>query len=55
MTRPFFSRDRIGHLDLFEKTIDQAIKVTIERNRAGYPVDFQVNIDTNNGNKLLEV
>ncbi|EGO04179.1 hypothetical protein SERLA73DRAFT_173607 [Serpula lacrymans var. lacrymans S7.3] len=41
MTRPFFSRDRISHFDIFEKHAEDAISQFKQRLREGYPVDFQ--------------
>ncbi|KIJ61016.1 hypothetical protein HYDPIDRAFT_97522 [Hydnomerulius pinastri MD-312] len=41
MTRPFFSRDRISHFDIFEKHAEDAIGQLKARLREGYPVDFQ--------------
>ncbi|TCD70443.1 hypothetical protein EIP91_003524 [Steccherinum ochraceum] len=41
MTRPFFSRDRISHFDIFEKHSDDAIAKMRERLREGQAVDFQ--------------
>jgi cytochrome P450 len=41
MTRPFFSKDRIGHFDIFERHADDAIQQAKARINAGYAVDFQ--------------
>ncbi|KIJ61017.1 hypothetical protein HYDPIDRAFT_31717 [Hydnomerulius pinastri MD-312] len=41
MTRPFFSKDRISHFDIFEKHAEDAINQMKTRHRDGYPVDFQ--------------
>ncbi|KAI6099100.1 cytochrome P450 [Pisolithus sp. B1] len=41
MTRPFFSKDRISHFDIFEKHVDDALNQAKARLRDGYPVDFQ--------------
>ncbi|TCD70442.1 hypothetical protein EIP91_003523 [Steccherinum ochraceum] len=41
MTRPFFSKDRISHFDLFEKRADIAINKMRARFSEGEPVDFQ--------------
>ncbi|OAX41096.1 cytochrome P450 [Rhizopogon vinicolor AM-OR11-026] len=41
MTRPFFSKDRISHFDIFEKHATDAINQLKMRLRDGYPVDFQ--------------
>lgn len=42
MTRPFFSRDRITHFELFNHHADIAISLMKERFRAGHAIDFQV-------------
>lgn len=42
MTRPFFSKDRISHFDIFETHVDDAMNQVKNRLREGYPVDFQV-------------
>ncbi|KAI6099102.1 cytochrome P450 [Pisolithus sp. B1] len=41
MTRPFFSKDRISHFDIFEKLADDALSQAKARLQEGYPVDFQ--------------
>ncbi|KAG2139719.1 cytochrome P450 [Suillus clintonianus] len=41
MTRPFFSKDRISHFDIFDKHAEDAISQLKTRLRDGYPVDFQ--------------
>lgn len=41
MTRPFFSKDRISHFDIFERHADEAIAAIQKRLRDGYAVDFQ--------------
>ncbi|KAJ6614110.1 cytochrome P450 monooxygenase pc-3 [Mycena sp. CBHHK59/15] len=41
MTRPFFSRDRISHFDIFDRHADDVISLLKDRMRAGYAVDFQ--------------
>ncbi|KAG2338542.1 cytochrome P450 [Suillus weaverae] len=41
MTRPFFSKDRISHFDIFDKHAEDAISQLKIRLREGYPVDFQ--------------
>jgi len=43
MTRPFFSHDRIGHFNIFDRHAEDAITQMKLRFRAGHPVDFQVN------------
>ncbi|KAG1719007.1 hypothetical protein EDD22DRAFT_791947 [Suillus occidentalis] len=42
MTRPFFSKDRISHFDIFDKHTEDAISQLKIRLRDGYPVDVQV-------------
>ncbi|KAJ3475983.1 hypothetical protein NLI96_g11468 [Meripilus lineatus] len=42
MTRPFFSRERISHFDLYEKHAEVAITKLKDRFRSGMAVDFQV-------------
>jgi hypothetical protein len=42
MTRPFFSKDRISHFDIFERHADDAIAQLKARLHEGYPVDVQV-------------
>ncbi|OSC98999.1 cytochrome P450 monooxygenase pc-2 [Trametes coccinea BRFM310] len=41
MTRPYFSRDRISHFELFDRHADIAIRKMKERFRGGHAVDFQ--------------
>ncbi|KAK0191618.1 cytochrome P450 monooxygenase pc-3 [Armillaria mellea] len=41
ITRPFFSRDRISHFDIFDRHADDALKLMKARFKQGYPVDFQ--------------
>ncbi|KAF7370079.1 Cytochrome P450 [Mycena sanguinolenta] len=41
MTRPFFSRDKISHFDIFDSHAEDVIAIIKERTRAGYAVDFQ--------------
>ncbi|OAX37328.1 cytochrome P450, partial [Rhizopogon vinicolor AM-OR11-026] len=41
MTRPFFSHDRIGHFNIFDRHAEDAIARMKSRFRAGHPVDFQ--------------
>ncbi|OSX56951.1 hypothetical protein POSPLADRAFT_1067971 [Postia placenta MAD-698-R-SB12] len=41
MTRPFFSRDRISHFELFDRRSEQAVAKMTERFHSGYAVDFQ--------------
>lgn len=42
MTRPFFSRDRVTHFDIFERHAQGAIKQLRARLSEGHPVDMQV-------------
>lgn len=41
MTRPFFSKDRIAHFDIFDRHASDVISQMKRRFREGYPVDFQ--------------
>lgn len=41
MTRPFFSRERISHFDLFARHSDAAIELMLARTREGYALDVQ--------------
>ncbi|KAH9834523.1 cytochrome P450 [Rhodofomes roseus] len=41
MTRPFFSKDKISHFELFDKRADLAIKKMCHRFRSGAAIDFQ--------------
>ncbi|KAL4075543.1 cytochrome P450 [Scleroderma citrinum] len=41
MTRPFFSKDRISHFDIFEAHVEDAINQVKNRLKEGYPVNFQ--------------
>lgn len=42
MTRPFFSRDRISHFDIFNRHADEVIDLLVTRLQEGYAVDIQV-------------
>lgn len=42
MTRPFFTKDRISHFDIFERHADEAIQLIKERLQATQAVDIQV-------------
>lgn len=42
MTRPFFSKDRITHFDIFERHAQDAIQQLKARLKEGFPVDIQV-------------
>ncbi|KAH9913197.1 cytochrome P450 [Amylocystis lapponica] len=44
MTRPFFSKDRISHFDIFEKHTEDAFKQMKARFREGHAVDWQVRL-----------
>ncbi|KAH9849997.1 cytochrome P450 monooxygenase pc-3 [Lenzites betulinus] len=41
MTRPYFSRDKISHFELFDRHTDLAIQKIKDRFRGGHAVDFQ--------------
>ncbi len=41
MTRPFFSKDRVSHFELFGRHADTAIALMKERLRTGHSIDFQ--------------
>ncbi|KAI5984812.1 cytochrome P450 [Pisolithus marmoratus] len=41
MARPFFSKDRISHFDIFEKHAKDALNQAKARLQEGHPVDFQ--------------
>ncbi|KAE9407488.1 cytochrome P450 [Gymnopus androsaceus JB14] len=41
MTRPFFTRDRITHFDMFDRHAETFISLMKGRFRSGYAVDFQ--------------
>ncbi|KZT71413.1 cytochrome P450 [Daedalea quercina L-15889] len=41
MTRPFFSKDRISHFELFDRHAEAALDKMSERLRTGYAIDFQ--------------
>ncbi|KAK7044237.1 Protein kinase alk2 [Paramarasmius palmivorus] len=41
ITRPFFTKDRISHFDIFDRHADSAIAQMKRRFKEGYPVDFQ--------------
>ncbi|KAJ7181145.1 cytochrome P450 monooxygenase pc-1 [Mycena filopes] len=41
ITRPFFSRDRISHFDMFDRHASSVIGVIQDRMRGGYSIDFQ--------------
>ncbi|KAK7046124.1 hypothetical protein VNI00_007127 [Paramarasmius palmivorus] len=41
LTRPFFTRDRISHFELFDRHADTVMKLMKQRLKEGYPLDFQ--------------
>ncbi|RPD66744.1 cytochrome P450 monooxygenase pc-2 [Lentinus tigrinus ALCF2SS1-7] len=41
MTRPYFTRDRITHFEMFDRHADLALKKMKERFRSGHALDFQ--------------
>ncbi|KAJ6513517.1 cytochrome P450 monooxygenase pc-1 [Mycena vulgaris] len=41
MTRPFFSRDKVSHFDIFDHHADTVIAIMKERIRGGFSIDFQ--------------
>ncbi|KAJ7227719.1 cytochrome P450 [Mycena haematopus] len=41
MTRPFFSRDKISHFNIFDSHAEDVIAIIKDRIRGGYSVDFQ--------------
>lgn len=41
MTRPFFSRDRISHFNLFERHADDLVRLMVQRFRDGHAIDMQ--------------
>ncbi|KAI0350150.1 cytochrome P450 [Trametes cingulata] len=41
MTRPFFSRDRITHFDIFDRHADHALNKVAARLHEGVPIDWQ--------------
>ena len=44
MTRPFFSRERISHFDIFDRHAEDAVAQMKVRFEDGYAVDFQVRV-----------
>lgn len=42
MTRPFFSKERISHFEIFGRHADEAIELMKTRLRSGHAIDFQV-------------
>ncbi|KAF5371946.1 hypothetical protein D9615_008111 [Tricholomella constricta] len=41
ITRPFFSKERISHFDVFDRHAEDALEQAHSRLTAGYPIDFQ--------------
>ncbi|KAJ7031871.1 cytochrome P450 monooxygenase pc-1 [Mycena alexandri] len=41
ITRPFFSRDKISHFDIFDSHASDVIRIMKDRMRGGYSIDFQ--------------
>ncbi|KAF7798790.1 hypothetical protein EIP86_010015 [Pleurotus ostreatoroseus] len=41
MTRPFFTKERISHFDIFDRHADEALRLLRERLHEGHPVDIQ--------------
>ncbi|KAF9475888.1 cytochrome P450 monooxygenase pc-3 [Pholiota conissans] len=41
MTRPFFTKDRISHFDMFDSHAENALSQAKIRIQDGYPIDFQ--------------
>ena len=44
MTRPFFSKDRISHFEIFDRHAADAIEQVKARMKQGYAVDVQASI-----------
>jgi len=44
MTRPFFNRDKITRLELFDRHAEHVVVQMKRRLKEGYPVDFQVRL-----------
>ena len=42
MTRPFFSRERVTDMEIFQRHADEAIFRIKERCQTGEPIEFQV-------------
>lgn len=55
MTRPFFSKDRISHFEIFDRHAADAIDQVKARMREGYAVDVQVSIRATPQHTLLTV
>ena len=41
MTRPFFSKERITHFDIFDRHADDLLRKVKTRLAEGFPIDFQ--------------
>jgi len=55
MSRPFFSKDRISHFDIFDRHAADAIKQVKERMGQGYAVDVQVRVHDTRPHLFLTV
>lgn len=44
MTRPFFSKDRISHFDIFDRHATDALNQLSARLQEGHAVDIQVSL-----------
>ena len=42
IARPFFSRDRISHFEIFNRHVDDVLSQAKQRLREGHALDFQV-------------
>jgi len=42
MTRPYFTKERISHFELFDRHAEVAIAKMKQRLSQGIPIDFQV-------------
>ena len=47
ITRPYFTRDRISHFELFDRKAEQVITKLKDRIAQGYAVDMQVRLNSN--------
>ena len=54
MTRPFFSKDRISHFDIFDRHAADVISQVKGRMRQDYAVDVQVRIHTTSTHQFLK-
>ena len=46
MTRPYFTKERISHFELFNRHAEKAIAKAKARLNEGLPIDFQVRGDS---------